>query len=110
MIRRADRAEIARVHDHLDALIGGGHLTQDLNGAVLRRVVDEEVLVVAVGDGGHHAPDLFVDLAHVLFFVEARSEHCHQGHRWVLSICIHRPVNSARCDLGPASGRVRPGS
>ena len=85
VVRRADVPEVPRVDDDLHALVFGSELSKDLDRAVRRCVVDEEVLVVVVGHSRHHVPDLAVDLANVLLLVEARSENRQMGHVMVLS-------------------------
>ena len=69
---RTDVAEIAGIGDNLHVVVGRGNLLENCYGAVARGIVDEDVLVPVASDLAHHRPDPLVQLAHVVFFVEAR--------------------------------------
>ena len=69
--RGADVAEVAGVDDDLDAGVGGGDAFEDGDGGVGGGVVDEDVFVVELRDGGHDGADAVIELLYVGFFVEA---------------------------------------
>jgi hypothetical protein len=72
--------EVPRVQDHLHVLVLGGELAQDDRGAVLRRVVDENVLVAVLRQLRKDRPHRLVHLPNVPFFVETRGHDRDQAH------------------------------
>jgi hypothetical protein len=68
-------AEVARVEDDLDVFVPRRDLAQDGDGAVLRRVVDEEMLVAIAADLGEDLLHLLVAFADVVLLVVATADH-----------------------------------
>ena len=78
MHRRADVAEVARVHDDLDVLVFGGNRLQDGDRVVPGGVVDENVLVLILADPNHYLADLVIEVENILLLVVAGR---HDGDR-----------------------------
>ncbi len=74
MHRGAYGAEIPRIADDLDIFIEGRDELKDRKRIVGGRVVNEEVFIVVTSERTHDRADAFVNLADVIFFIEAWSE------------------------------------
>ena len=67
-------AEVAHIDDHFDPRILLGELPEDVDSLVLGGVVNEQVLVVVAGHGGHDLFDLPMHLSDIVLLVVTGSE------------------------------------
>ena len=75
-------AEIARIADDSDVLIGSCDQLQNSDSVVLRSIVNKYVFVAIPPQGHHSRPYPFVNFAYVLFFVVARRDDGDGFHKF----------------------------
>ncbi len=90
----ADVSEVTRVADNLDIRVGGGNFTEDSEGSVAGRVVDEDVLVAVFSKAQHQVTHAFVDFADIAFLVEAGRDYA-DGLHFVNSAHLPPPAFAA---------------
>src|ERR1700686_3402430 len=76
----ADVSEVTRVADNLDIRVGGSNFTEDIEGGVAGRVVDEDVLVAVFSEAQHQVTHAFVDFADITFLVKSGRNHADGFH------------------------------
>jgi hypothetical protein len=77
---RPERAEVAGVYDNLYAWIGGGEFAQEVEGAIRRCVIDENVLPIVLWEGLSNRPDLAVKLFDIFLLVVGRRNDADSFH------------------------------
>ena len=97
----ADVSEVTRVADNLDIRVGGSNFTEDSEGGVAGRVVDEDVLVAVFSEAQHQVTHALVDFADIAFLVETGRDYA-DGFHFVNSLTCHRPLLPREQRLGEA--------
>src|SRR6202171_3024778 len=73
-------SEVTRVADNFDIRVGGSNFTEDSEGGVAGRIVDEDVLVAVFSEAQHQVTHAFVDFAYIAFFVKAGRDYANGFH------------------------------
>src|ERR1700681_3444257 len=89
-----DVSEVTRVADNRDIRVGGSNFTEDSEGGVAGRVVDEDVLVAVFSKAQHKVTHALVHFADIAFLVETGRDYA-DGLHFVNSTHLPPPAFAA---------------
>ncbi len=100
VMRRANVAEVARIEDYLNVRISSGNAAQNLDGSIVRIIVDDDMFVAVLRETGEELAHTVCQNFDVTLFVVTGTDNADQLHNPVPSPTCHSAVRRiASCKL-----------